>query len=208
MVVMTVPKKRGPRGPYAKSAERRNQILAAAAWVFTARGYRSGSLQEIADRAEMGQSSLLHHFPTKEALLRAVLHDRDERGDDLVGDTDIVTMVVDLARANEDNPEPVALYAVLVGEATTHDHPAREYFRDRFVRVRDRYAQALRKHAAAGELRPGVDPELAATALVALWDGIQQEWLIEVPGASVPETMRAFLSLLFTDEALPDSLRG
>ncbi|MCS4276088.1 AcrR family transcriptional regulator [Mycetocola sp. BIGb0189] len=204
---MTVPKKRGPRGPYAKSAERRNQILAAATWVFTARGYRSGSLQEIADRAEMGQSSLLHHFPTKEALLRAVLQERDDRGDELVGATDIVDMVVNLAIANESNPEPVALYAVLLGEATTRDHPAREYFRDRFVRVRDLYTLALRCHAAAGELRPGVDPELAATALVALWDGIQQEWLIEVPGASVPETLRAYLALLFTDEALPESLR-
>ena len=62
------------RGPYAKSTERRNTILAAAHAVFAARGYRAGSLQEVADRVGMSQTSLLHYFPSKSELLLAVLN--------------------------------------------------------------------------------------------------------------------------------------
>ncbi|RLP76916.1 TetR/AcrR family transcriptional regulator [Mycetocola tolaasinivorans] len=204
---MTVPKKRGPRGPYAKSVERRSQILAATEWVFRMRGYRAGTLQEIADRAGMGQSSLLHHFPTKEALLRAVLIERDVRADDLVISGDISSMVVGLARENESNRGPVELYSVLLGEATTQDHPAREYFQERLERVHTLYAQILQGHADAGELRPGVDPSGAASALVALWDGTQQQWLLGAPGVSVPDVLGRYLALLFTDEGMPEGLR-
>ncbi len=40
------------RGPYAKSAERRSEIIASATAIFSAHGYRGGSLRQIA--AELG----------------------------------------------------------------------------------------------------------------------------------------------------------
>ena len=61
------------RGPYAKSAQRRRQIIEAAFDVFAARGYQGGSLQEVADRVGLGHTSILHYFPSKRALLIAVL---------------------------------------------------------------------------------------------------------------------------------------
>ena len=48
------------RGPYAKSAQRRRQIIEAAFDVFAARGYQGGSLQEVADRVGLGHTSILH----------------------------------------------------------------------------------------------------------------------------------------------------
>ena len=65
------------RGPYAKSAQRRRQIIEAAFDVFAARGYQGGSLQEVADRVGLGHTSILHYFPSKRALLIAVLEQRD-----------------------------------------------------------------------------------------------------------------------------------
>ena len=45
------------RGPYAKSAQRRRQIIEAAFDVFAARGYQGGSLQEVADRVGLGHTA-------------------------------------------------------------------------------------------------------------------------------------------------------
>ena len=53
-----VPRK---RGPYARSAERRRAIIDAALEVFAAKGYLAGSLQDIADRIGVSQTSLLHY---------------------------------------------------------------------------------------------------------------------------------------------------
>ncbi len=66
------------RGPYAKSEERRRTILDAAHEVFAAHGYRGGSLQDVADKVGLSQTSLLHYFPSKRDLLMAVLERRDE----------------------------------------------------------------------------------------------------------------------------------
>ena len=65
------------RGPYAKTAERRQQILDAARQVFASRGYQAGSMREVARVANMGLSTLMHHFNSKEDLLLALLERRD-----------------------------------------------------------------------------------------------------------------------------------
>ena len=66
------------RGEYAKTAERRQQIVSAAVEVFSAAGYRKGSLRDVADKVGLSQAGLLHHYPSKEHLLEAVLTWRDE----------------------------------------------------------------------------------------------------------------------------------
>ena len=42
------------------------------------RGYRGATLAAVADRVGLTQQGLMHHFPTKEALLVAVLAARDQ----------------------------------------------------------------------------------------------------------------------------------
>src|SRR4249920_1985097 len=69
------------RGPYAKTAARRQDILDTALEVFAQQGFRGGSLREIADRVGLSQAGVLHHFDSKEALLAAVLEQRDAHND-------------------------------------------------------------------------------------------------------------------------------
>ncbi|RZI92125.1 MAG: TetR/AcrR family transcriptional regulator, partial [Microbacterium sp.] len=71
------PSERSPRGPYAKTAERRREIIDSATAVFSEHGYRGGSLRQIAKELDLSLTTLMHHFPTKTALLSAVLQQED-----------------------------------------------------------------------------------------------------------------------------------
>ena len=53
--------------------ERRAQLLVAALEVFTASGYHSAAMDEIADRANVSKPVLYQHFPSKLDLYLAVL---------------------------------------------------------------------------------------------------------------------------------------
>lgn len=53
--------------------ERRAQLLVAAREVFTASGYHSAAMDEIADRAKVSKPVLYQHFPSKLDLYLAVL---------------------------------------------------------------------------------------------------------------------------------------
>ena len=61
-----------------RSEERRAEIVRAALEVIAERGYRGASLAAVAEKVGLTQQGLLHHFPTKEALLVAVLEERDQ----------------------------------------------------------------------------------------------------------------------------------
>jgi AcrR family transcriptional regulator len=61
-----------------RSEERRAEIVRAALEVIAERGYRGASLAAVAERVGLTQQGLLHHFPTKDALLVAVLEERDK----------------------------------------------------------------------------------------------------------------------------------
>ncbi|GAA4167113.1 TetR/AcrR family transcriptional regulator [Gryllotalpicola koreensis] len=186
---------RSPRsGGYANGRARREQILDAAMALFGEVGYRSASLREIAARSGISHPGLLHHFPTKEALLLATLERRDEidasgmnedgDGDDGVG---LLRRLVALVELNSRRRGVVELYAALSAEATSADHPAHEYFLERYRRTIAAVSRAFALAREQGALRPGVDPALAGAQLVALMDGLQLQWLLDgrtdMPGA-------------------------
>ncbi|MGB5283736.1 MAG: TetR/AcrR family transcriptional regulator [Polyangiales bacterium] len=58
---------------YAKSALSSQQIIDAAIRVLARQGYAKTSLLEIAKEAGMSKGALHYHYPTKEALIHAVL---------------------------------------------------------------------------------------------------------------------------------------
>ncbi len=198
------------RGPYAKTAERRQQIVAEAYRVFATRGYHGSSLREIATAAGIGLSTLQHHFSGKEELLVAVLARRDVLG----GDPDAVggdgraplaalpfpDGVAAQAERNERIPGLVALYSVLAAEAVDVGHPAHEYFLGRYATMREAYEAEFAVLAEAGRLRDGVTPALAAATVVALWEGIQLQWLYSPERIRAAEALRSYLGLVVVPE--------
>ncbi len=58
--------------PRPSTAARRQDILRAAMQVFGSKGYRQGSLSEVAELVGMTHAGVLHHFGTKVQLLSEV----------------------------------------------------------------------------------------------------------------------------------------
>ncbi|GMA27102.1 TetR/AcrR family transcriptional regulator [Arenivirga flava] len=192
------------RGPYAKTAERRLAILEAATEVFAERGWRAASLRQIAEAAGISLSTLQHHFPSKVELLHATMTHRDEHRFERAPGAlpSFPQTVVGQAVANEGVPRLIQLYSVLTAESATAEHPARDYFAQRFASLREEYAAEFAALGAAGALRPGVDPATAAALLIGLWDGVQLQWLHDPDAIEPAEALVAYLGLVIDDEAL------
>jgi AcrR family transcriptional regulator len=194
------------RGEYAKSAGRRQEILQAGVHVFSSSGYRNGSIREIADRVGMSQAGLLHHFASKSELLEAVLIQRDDvarermvLNDGWPRGTDLLRGMVELVRNNANTPGLVALYTVLSAEATSPEHPAHQYFRNRYDFVLDMIRTGLEETRDVGMLRDGIDPDGAARLFVAIMDGLQIQWLLD-PGFDMATEVERFAQSLVTEQ--------
>jgi len=177
-----------------RSGERRAEIVRAALEVIAERGYRGASLAAVAERVGLTQQGLLHHFPTKDALLVAVLEERD-KWDAVPNGSWRVDLLASLVEYNAMRPAIIQTFSALLGESVTEGHPAREYFTDRYSRVRASMATALR--AEYGDRLPnGLSPERTAPLLVAVMDGLQYQWLLDPESVDMPGAFRDFLRLL------------
>ena len=135
----------------------RRRLLEAARRVFLRRGFHAASLRELASRVGMSHPGLLHHFPTKVALLEAVLDHRDtvdeaDLDDDLARGTDYFDALVHLVERNAVRRHIVELFTALSAEATSPEHPAHEYFVRRYRWAVARTSEQLVRRARAGGL--------------------------------------------------------
>ncbi|MFF9064858.1 TetR/AcrR family transcriptional regulator [Streptomyces sp. NPDC014891] len=181
----------------ARSEERRAEILRAALEVIAERGYRGATLGSVAERVGLTQQGLLHYFPTKEALLVAVLEERDRW--DTSGGRDRegwrLDLIESLVEYNAMRPGIVQTFSALLGESVTDGHPAREFFTERYAQVRTNMAQVLRLEF-GDRLPSGLSPERAAPLLTAVMDGLQYQWLLDPAAVDMPAAFRDFLRLL------------
>lgn len=100
-----------PARPLRADARRNYDRILAAAEAEVARSGASASLEEIARQAGVGSATLHRHFPTRQALLEEVFHDRVEA---------LCTQARELATSHEPGEALVTwLRAVAVYGATT-----------------------------------------------------------------------------------------
>jgi len=190
-------------GRATRNEDRKTEIIQAALEVISERGYRGASLAAVAERVGLTQQGLLHYFPTKEALLIAVLEIRDQwdmASAALAGSTVWpMEMLINLVEYNSTRPGIVQVFTVLAGDSVTEDHPAKAYFKDRYRWVRENAVESLR--AEYGDVLPGgLTPEQAAPLLVAVMDGLQVQWLHDPESVDMTRSMRDFARLLTSEK--------
>ena len=186
---------------YAKGRERREEILAAADAAFARHGFRGASLATIAQEVGLSQPGLLHHFPSKEDLLLEVLRYRDERQREWVGQAveeaeSYAEALLELCETNVQTPGLVRLFTVLGAEGVDDDHPAHELFKQRYRELREIVASRFVTEQREGRLAADVDPDTLAVQVLALFDGLQLQWLLEPEAVDMVEVLRDFLARL------------
>ncbi|MFE5857919.1 TetR/AcrR family transcriptional regulator [Streptomyces sp. NPDC056500] len=173
-----------PRGPYAKTSAKRRTILDAALAAYSEAGSRKVSVRDIAQRVGMTDAGVLHHFGSREALLTAVLEARDASVEATTRATvdGPASGLEGVLTQNAATPGLVKLFVDVAAAAAEPDHPAHEFFTDRYERYRSdiafAYSNLTSDMAEASSVSP-VDPDWVARILLAATDGLQLQWLLK-----------------------------
>lgn len=196
------------RGPYMKTPARRAEIVRAARDSFAEHGFAKASLRDIAERVGITHAGLLHHFRNKDELLAAVLAERDteewQYARARVPDMDhLAPYLGELLSHHQKAPELMRLWIELAAAASRPEHPAHDYFVQRYARGNDRFAQGMREKAGKGELHQALEPEHAATLLQAVLNGLQLQWLLD-QDLDIVGPVGAFMRMAFPQAAKPE----
>jgi AcrR family transcriptional regulator len=185
---MSLPRQyRRTRTERASSAgdEARARILAIAFEVMAEKGYRGTSIAQVAARAGISQSGLLHHFPSKQALLIAVIDYRqevdsrtleDDAGRPLLGWA-AFDALARLVRHNSERPQVVRMFATLCAEALDADHPGHGWIRQHYADGERTLAAAVDAGIERGTMSPTMPAVTIAHLTLAIMDGLQLQWL-------------------------------
>lgn len=192
------------RGPYAKTAERRIEIIDSATAVFSEHGYRGGSLRQIAKELGLSLTTVMHHFPTKVSLLAAVLEQEDAADTDFAVRSrrdGFVPSVLGIVERNLRRRELVRMFSIVSAEATHPGHEAHEWLRHRYATVTAEYRMLIVHDRSLGRLTSDADPAMLADLVVSGWEGIQIRWLAD--GTDPVAAMTALLDTLLLPTDAP-----
>ena len=158
---------------------------------FASGGYESASLRSIAAAAEMSHPGLLHHFPTKQALLEAVLTAHEEADQRAFAEHPTPTTVAELAdvmaaavAVDRQEPELVQLRARLGVAGADPEHPAHEFAVRRYERLAAQTTQTIAA-LPAGAMTADLTPQDAADLVLAAIEGLLVRGLTD-PTLDVP----------------------
>ncbi len=185
--------------PNVRGRARREQILDAAIELFARQGYRGTGLLGLAEVVGISHVGILHHFGTKEDLLRSVMERRDESINRLMGEFEgkgifgLATLDLD------ESPVLTRLATVLRAENLNPGDPLHDYFDEIDRRTRAAIAAEIRRSQQRREVRAGIDPEVKASEILAFAIGLETQWLLSPDRVDKRETGQSFLRALIHD---------
>jgi AcrR family transcriptional regulator len=200
-----------PNGARAqKAAARREAILTAALDEFSAQGFASARMDDVARRAGVAKGTIYLHFRDKEELfqelIRSVLSpfvgtlESTLRSD--VAVRTIISHVIDLFCREVYGTRRKDVIRLILTEGQRFPHIAEFYYREVLARILAAIRVLLRRAVARGELKSEAAvrfPQLVgAPAVVAiLWNGLFEPF----EPLDVRAFLHAYLDLLFGEES-------
>lgn len=190
------------RKPYAKTVERRSAIARAALDIVLEKGHRALTTSEVASRSGMSETAMLYHFPTRDHILVAAMElaNQDSRA--------LLTQQFlgsdgqrhewpsrALAGLSSEDRAVTRLFFALSAEAVNPDHPAHNFLKDHQERAVAEFAKGIQRRQADGFALPGLDPQVVARQVVAVWSGLRLQWLINPTFDVASEVSQAFKAL-------------
>lgn len=157
------------RKPRADALRNRQQLLAAAAEVFSAGGPQA-SLEAVARKAGVGIGTLYRHFPTREALFEAVYRHEVDLLADLAQTLAVEeTPVEALRRWLQANIRLVATKKGMIEALQLAVHGSSELKSYTYDRMISAIGLLLERAVAAGDVRGDVPPEELLRTLFAIY---------------------------------------
>jgi AcrR family transcriptional regulator len=183
----------------------RESLLDAAAQVFTERGYRAASVDEIAAAAGLTKGAVYWNFRSKEELFFALIEERvDRRARELMGVTETAPRDVETApvvsRGISSIVDEQRALIVLLAEhwsLAVREERLRAGFAKRQRALRDRLAEALEARHRTTGVPLTFPPERLASGIIALATGLAQARIADPD--EVPEELLGELLSLFYD---------
>lgn len=178
---------------------RREQILAAAMRAFGEQGFRGASIACIAAQAAISEPGLLHHFASKRELLFGVLEGTESDFQDwarerTAGGRSYCDVLLDIARQHETDTSFIGFFVVLSTESLDPSHPAHDWFRARYDRMRVLFAEWIADDQRRGLVRADVDPTLVSRTVVAALDGLQLQFMLDSGGGSISAPLELYFA--------------
>jgi AcrR family transcriptional regulator len=169
------------RGPYSKGIAKREEILREALRAYSEADSSGPSLRAIAARVGLSERGLLHYFSSRDALLVAILIERDSDASALFDPDGPIEGLVGVQTQTSVTPGLVRLFLEMTVAAAGPNHAGHDYFTARYPLVK---AMVARMFARSSELsgqpsRSQETNEFAARMLIAAVDGLQLQWLLD-----------------------------
>lgn len=180
-----------------RQEDQRKRILDAAIASFARGGFHATSMQAVCAEAGMSPGALYRYFPSKEAIIEAIV-ERDRQDipamlGHLLEAEDVVGALVESANqflAGNLQPDSLPIYPELTAEAMRN--PSVRAIAVRCdVEVHGILVRVVERGVALGQIDPALDAADAVRLLMALADGMLMRILLE-PGAKLDGLMPMF----------------
>ncbi len=166
---------------------RAQEIIDTALRLFATRGFRGTTVAAVAEEVGITDAGVLHHYPTKKALLLAALDCYYAQQLELFqallapGGLEAIRNLGDWGQVMEAQPHLLGLEVTLSTEAIEPSSQLHEFFVQRYTLLRQQLAQIVQEGIDEGTIRPDVDAEHEVACALALLDGLRLQWFL-VPG--------------------------
>ena len=164
-----------------KRLEARERIVESAEHLFEMQGYEATTVNEIAERADIGYGTFFQHFPTKldvlrvisEKKLRKLFVDVEEirKQPGTFSDHLVELFAGSAERTLEMGPKTRELLSAMMTQAMPETAEQDD------LRIRTAFRAFLEDGLASGELRTDTDPEVLIEVVIGTWTSLFLSWV-------------------------------
>jgi AcrR family transcriptional regulator len=179
----------------------RKLIMDASAGLFSQKGYAATTTKDIAEAADIGESTLYGYFPGKRDILLAILGSQVQLFDTLFGDLEPIASRAEMVQLIDRVLEQVLMNKVytraLFAEAWINDEIMTQYVIERWVKFSRLLSDFLDQEFQAGIMR-AMDTLAAARFIIATTVGVMLPYLRSNDPAPGPEARREISEMIIS----------